>query len=90
MINYEIDSEDELDDMMGENLNSGSEESFDSSVQSLVDEGFIVADDYLSDSECNSETGDDLKERYIFARKAKERQEKLLSLSEVMTPKILL
>ena len=90
MINYEIDSEDELDDMMGENLNSGSEESFDSSVQSLVDEGFIVADDYLLDSECNSETGDDLKERYIFARKAKERQEKLLSLSEVMTPKILL
>lgn len=90
MINYEIDSEDELDDMMGENLNSGSEESFDSSVQSLVDQGFIVADDYLSDSECNSETGDDLKERYIFARKAKERQEKLLSLSEVMTPKILL
>ncbi len=86
MINYEIDSEDELDDMMGENLNSGSEESFDSSVQSLVDQGFIVADDYLSDSECNSETGDDLKERYIFARKAKERQEKLLSLSEVMTP----
>jgi len=67
---------------MGENLDSGSEESFDSSIQSLVDEGFIVADDYLSDSECNSVTGDDLKERYKLAKKAKERHEKLLSLSE--------
>lgn len=68
LINYEIDSEDELDDMMGENVDSGSEESLDSGAESLVDEGFIVADDYLSDSECNSELGDDLKERYRFAK----------------------
>lgn len=50
-INYDLDSEEELDELNGENVDSGTSDKEESDVSSLVADGFIVADDYFSDSE---------------------------------------
>ena len=52
LLRYDQDSEDEWDDLNGENLSDGlGSENDGSQCQSLIDEGFIVSDDsVLSDT----------------------------------------
>ena len=60
-INYDLDSEDELQELLGEEADSQDEDDYDSECQpgdcdgrgndlELVTQGFIVPDDYVSDS----------------------------------------
>jgi hypothetical protein len=46
-----LDSEEELDELNGENVDSDTSDKEESDVSSLVADGFVVADDYFSDSE---------------------------------------
>jgi len=53
VIEYDQDSEDEWNDMIGENVSDNENEDcldFDENDPSLIEEGFIVEDDYFSDT----------------------------------------
>jgi hypothetical protein len=50
LINYDQNSEDEWNDMLGENLSDEQESEQDSIAHSAVEEGFIVGDDDFSDT----------------------------------------
>ena len=58
-IDYDQDSEEEFNDMNGEQCGSdGSEQNDDSDVQSLYEEGFIVSDDDGEFSETDYDEND--------------------------------
>ena len=51
-LDYDIDSEEELNELVGEDLSSEHEDSYgEEDASELYDEGFIVSGDYISDDE---------------------------------------
>ena len=85
-INYDQDSEEEYNDMIGEQCSDGDTENEDSDVQSLIDEGFIVSDNDGEFSETDYE--DDTKYTSALMRR-KENNRRLREIRRAMVEQAL-